>query len=464
MPEPANKVVGCSLVLSAVLFSGSRVPGVTPAMEPGIQVARRLLQLFLTIMVVSFVHAIWATFISGTDLPLQPIALRGGVKREKAGATLHLTPEMNPLRLLFRRKIDARSTVHYYVTVADSAGNLIARSTPGDYGSSSPKQPFNEGTSQLDVFEVPVAGAYKFEVETEQGEEPTPIQNAAVGVRQNAHDSHFFLTTLLLSFAAWLAAKWWRRQYGWIVDRLSGSVEAAWAKSLAAATALPESAAGPVRFRLRPALGSPQSAAGTGPEPVSPPSWPEELKAPETPFAWLRQRLILEAWSLALSAVQIPIVGAYTMLVLIVGVSALAGTAPGTLDALMKSPVTITLLGWLFPKGHYEGFDAFWQMGQAGGVLLLVFHLAMMPIRALWPVRRRTFGEKTKLLFKANLALLAVATVSFLVSGNPIGKALDGVTVCAILQVFLFVPAVILLGIGTKLQAHLDASQTQAVH
>jgi hypothetical protein len=421
-------------------------------MQPGIRAARRLRDLLVAVLLVSFLHAIWAQFIAGTELPLQPVALRGGVEREKASVTLPLTPDMNPVQLLFRRRTDLRHSLDYRFAVRDPAGQVIETDFTGDYGVKDPPAESSARTTRMGVFDVPAAGDYVVEIEVVQRDAPTAIHDAAVGVRRDAAESHFLLTLLLWPFAAWLAAKWWRREHGWVWDALLSGATAAPTE----ADAVPP-AWGRSRLRLRGAL-----------EPASsPPEFPPVAPAPVaaarveegTLLDRIKTRVVFEGWALLLTAAQVPLVGAYTMLGLIAVLGALGGASPASLDALMQSPVTARVAKWFFPQEHYEGFAALWAMGQAGGVVVLGLHLLLIPIRLLRSrPRRRTYGQKLKLLIKTSVIGAVLAGAVFLVTGRDFGDALKGFTIYGLLLAVLFVPSAVLLAVTTKLEEIIDAT------
>jgi hypothetical protein len=304
----------------------------------------------------------------------------------------------------------------------------------------------------MGVFDVPAAGDYVVEIEVVQRDAPTAIHDAAVGVRRDAAESHFLLTLLLWPFAAWLAAKWWQRKHGWVWDALLSGATAAPTE----ADAVPP-AWGRSRLRLRGAL-----------EPASsPPEFPPVAPAPVaaarveegTLLDRIKTRVVFEGWALLLTAAQVPLVGAYTMLGLIAVLGALGGASPASLDALMQSPVTARVAKWFFPQEHYEGFAALWAMGQAGGVVVLGLHLLLIPIRLLRSrPRRRTYGQKLKLLIKTSVIGAVLAGGVFLVTGRDFGDALKGFTIYGLLLAVLYVPSAVLLAVTTKLEQIIDAT------
>lgn len=440
------------VLMLAILSSRTAATAADPEVRSALRSARRLRNLLAAILLLSFLHAIWAKFITGTDLPLQPVALRGGVEREKASAVLHLTPEMNPVQLLFRRRTDLRHSLDYRFAVRDAAGRIIATEFTGDYGVKDPPMESNVRTSRMGLFEVPAAGDYLVEVEVEQRDAPTAIQDAAVGVRRDAAESHFLLTLLLSPFAAWLAAKGWLRRYGRVWDALATGDAPASSAHDDEPPILPARS----RLRLRRVLDQSQSASAPPPAPaVGAPAMVEE----ESLFARLRTRVVFEGWSLLLTAAQVPLVGAYTMLALIAVLGALGGTSPATLDAVMQSPVTARIAKWFFPEGSYEGGAAIWAMGQAGGVLVLGFHLLMLPLRLLRSRSQRwSYGRKLKLLLQASVVGALAAGVVFYLPRQEFGEALKGFTVYGLLLGVLFLPAAVLLAVTTKLQETMDAT------
>jgi hypothetical protein len=466
---------GKSIVLFLALVSSKRtVSAATPEMATGIRDARWLKNLFIVILLGSFAQAFWATFISGSDLPLQPVALHGGVKQEKASTTFQLSPAMNPLQLLFARKTSATHSIDYNIRVLDASGIVILTGHTGDYKTDDANRPFHEGTSLMDIFEVPASGVYTVEVEAVQDDSPTVIQGAALGFKRNAMDSHFILTLMLSPLAVWLAIKWWRYRHGWIWETLMGEegrevplppppLDASPVSGVSAESATataPGPAADSPRLSLRdafaavPMISLPVAVASPRPQ--------AEIVVTRTLFDRIKSRAIIEFWSLLLSAAQVPLVGGYTMLVAIIALGTLGGTSPATVDALMQSPVFAQLMQWFFPAGHYEGFAAAWQMGQAGGVVLLVFHLLMTPTRLLRPRRQpRSFIEKTKLLIKLDLLFVSVTGVLSLVNGLKISKVLDAVTILLLLLALLFVPTLVLISVSTKLQEIIDGHQAQ---
>jgi hypothetical protein len=456
------------VLLLAILNSRAVLPGAPPEMQPGIRAARRLRDLLVAVLLVSFLHAIWAQFIAGTELPLQPVALRGGVEREKASVTLQLTPDMNPVQLLFRRRTDLRHSLDYSFKVRDPAGQVIETEFTGDYGIKDPPAESSARTTSMGVFDVPAAGDYVVEIEVVQRDAPTAIHDAAVGVRRDAAESHFLLTLLLWPFAAWMAVKWWQRKHGWVWDALLSGDTAAPAEADEVEVVQRDA---PTVIQ-DPAVGVRRDAAGShllltlllwpfAPKssPVAPA--PAALARVEegTLLDRIRTRAVFEGWSLLLTAAQVPLVGAYTMLGLIAVLGAMGGVSPASLDALMQSPVTARVAKWFFPQEHYEGFAALWAMGQAGGVLVLGFHLLLMPIRFLRSrPRRRTYGQKLKLLIKTSVIGAVLAGGVFLVTGRDFGEALKGVTIYGILLAVLFVPSAVLLAVTTKLEEIMDAT------
>lgn len=451
MSEPPKTSPVRLVLMLATLSSRTAATAANPEVQSALRSAQRLRNLLGAILLLAFLHSIWAQFITGTDLPLQPIALHGGVEKEKASAVLPLTPDMNPVQLRFQRRTDLRHSIDYRFAVRDSAGRIIATQFTSDYGVKDPPTGSNLRTSQMGLFKVPAAGDYVVEVEVEQRDAPTAIQDAAVGVRRDAAESYFLLTLLLSPFAAWLAAKWWRRRYGRVWDALATGEGPE-----------PHDDAPPLfparsRLRLRRALDPATSTAE--PPPASAPAMgaPATVEE-ESLFARIQTRVVFEGWSLLLTAAQVPLVGAYTMLGLIVVLGALGGSGPTSLDAMMQSPVTARIAQWFFPEGKYEGFAALWAMGQAGGVLVLGFHLLTLPLRLLRTGRQRwSYGRKLKVLIQASVVGALAAGVVFFLAKRDLGDAIKGFTIYGLLLAFLFVPAAVLLAITTKLQEMMDA-------
>lgn len=453
MSEPPKTPPVRLVLMLAVLSSQTAMTAANPEVQAALRSAQRLRNLLIAIVLLAFLHSIWAHYIAGTDLPLQPVALRGGVEKEKASAVLQLTPDMNPVQLRFQRRTDLRHSIDYRFAVRDAAGSIIATEFTSDYGAKDPPPGSNLRTSQMGLFKVPAAGDYVVEVEVEQRAAPTAIQDAAVGVRRDAAESYFLLTLLLSPFAAWLAAKWWRRRYHRVWDALATGE---------APEPTPHDDAPPLfparsRLRLRRALDPATSTTEPPPAPAPAMGAPATV-GEESLFERIRTRVVFEGWSLLLTAAQVPLVGAYTMLGLIAVLGALGGASPASLDAVMQSPITGRIAQWFFPEGKYEGFAALWAMGQAGGVLVLGFHLLTLPLRLLRSRSQRwSYGRKLKVLIQASVVGALAAGVVFFLPKQDFGEAIKGFTIYGLLLAFLFVPAAVLLAITTKLQEMMDA-------
>lgn len=453
MSEPLKTPPVRLLLMLAVLSSRTAVTAANPEVQSALRSAQRLRNLLAAVLLLSCLHAIWATFITGTELPLQPVALRGGVEKEKVSAVLHLTPDMNPVQLRFQRRTDPRHSLDYRFAVRDAAGRIIATEFTGDYGVKDPPTGSDLRTSQMGLFEVSTAGDYVVEIEVEQRDAPTAIQDAAVGVRRDAAESYFLLTLLLSPFAAWLAAKWWLRRYARVWDALATGGEPEPTPHDDAPPLFPARS----RLRLRQAL-APATSTDEPPPAPAPAMGATATVEEESLFARIQTRVVFEGWSLLLTAAQVPLVGAYTMLGLIVVLGALGGTSPASMDALMQSPITARVAQWFFPEGRYEGFAVLWAMGQAGGVLVIGFHLLMLPLRLLRSRSQRwSYGRKLKLLIQASVVGALVAGVVFYLPKQEFDQAIKGLTVYGLLLAFLFVPAAVLLAITTKLQEMMDA-------